>query len=281
MESQFDTRQETSLRDFLDVLFRRKWIIISIFLVATGLVVFLNARQPRIWESSSRVLVRRGEQGSVLSGNVRYLGWEEEVASEIQVILSEDVFARARTVFADPVRIKGYPADWKFNSGAVRAEVVGESNAFVIRYSDVNPAVVRLGCEAVTMGYHDFYRKRKNPPELSDFFAAEIEDVRTELDNWRMNRQKFMDESKFYGSNETSRFLLNRISSLEQRREFRAPGGQVGTRTGDGADLLAVAIRPAGRHPAEHQVCAAEPEPQARRAHSEVHRPASRCCCRG
>jgi uncharacterized protein involved in exopolysaccharide biosynthesis len=185
--------------------------------VATGLVVFLNARQPRIWESSSRVLVRRGEQGSVLSGNVRYLGWEEEVASEIQVILSEDVFARARTVFADSVRIKGYPADWKFNSGAVRAEVVGESNAFVIRYSDVNPAVVRLGCEAVTMGYHDFYRKRKNPPELSDFFAAEIEDVRTELDNWRMNRQKFMDESKFYGSNETSRFLLNRISSLEQR----------------------------------------------------------------
>ncbi len=217
MDSQNATRQETSLRDFLDVLFRRKWIIISIVVLASGLVAVLNARQPHVWESSSRVLVRRGEQPSVLNTNVRYVGWEEEVASEIQVILSEDVFSRARDVFADSVRMNGYPAGWTFNAGAVRAEVIGESNAFVIRYTDVDPAVVQLGCQAVTIGYHDFYRKRKNPPELSDFFVAEIVDVRDELDDWRMRRQRFMDEERYYGSTETSRFLLNRITSLEQR----------------------------------------------------------------
>ncbi|MDH4037632.1 MAG: Wzz/FepE/Etk N-terminal domain-containing protein [Candidatus Krumholzibacteria bacterium] len=217
MDSQNATRQETSLRDFLDVLFRRKWIIISIVVLASGLVAVLNARQPQAWESSSRVLVRRGEQPSVLNTNVRYVGWEEEVASEIQVILSEDVFSRARDVFADSVRMNGYPAGWTFNAGAVRAEVIGESNAFVIRYTDVDPAVVQLGCQAVTIGYHDFYRKRKNPPELSDFFVAEIVDVRDELDNWRVRRQHFMDEERYYGSTETSRFLLNRITALEQR----------------------------------------------------------------
>jgi uncharacterized protein involved in exopolysaccharide biosynthesis len=67
MDKSFDAKQETSLRDFLDVLFRRKWLIISIVVLATVLVVFLNERQPALWESSSRVLVRRGEQGSVLS----------------------------------------------------------------------------------------------------------------------------------------------------------------------------------------------------------------------
>jgi succinoglycan biosynthesis transport protein ExoP len=69
----------------------------------------------------------------------------------------------------------------------------------------------------VTIGYHDFYRQRKNPPALSDFFAEEIDDVRAGLDNWRMKRQQFMDESKFYGSTETSRFLLNRMTGLEER----------------------------------------------------------------
>ncbi len=217
MDAKFETRQETSLRDFLDVLFRRKWLIISIVVLATALVVFLKERQPEVWESSARVLVRRGEQQSMLSGQVRYLGWEEEVASEIQVILSEDVFSRARKMFVDSVKTRGYPADWKFNPGRVRAEVVGESNAFVIRYSDANRAVVRLGCEVVTLAYHDFYRQRKNPPELSDFFSSEIADVRGELDDWRMRRQDFMNQEKFYGSEGTGRFLLNKVSQLENR----------------------------------------------------------------
>jgi len=210
-------RQETSLRDFLDVLFRRKWPVISIVVLATVLVVFLNERQPKVWESSSRVLVRRGEQASLLNANVRVMGWEEEVASEVQVILSEDVFGRARTFFADSVQVHGYPSDWKFNAAAVRAEVMGESNAFVIRYSDPNPDVVQLGCEVATIGYHDFYRERKAPPELSDFFASEISDVRTELDSWRAKRQKFMDDEQYLGTNETGRFLLNRISVLEDK----------------------------------------------------------------
>jgi len=40
------TRQETSLRDFLDVVFRRKWVIVSILVAVTLLVVVLDARRP-------------------------------------------------------------------------------------------------------------------------------------------------------------------------------------------------------------------------------------------
>jgi uncharacterized protein involved in exopolysaccharide biosynthesis len=217
MDKSFDAKQETSLRDFLDVLFRRKWLIISIVVLATVLVVFLNERQPALWESSSRVLVRRGEQGSVLSGQVRYLGWEEEVSSEIQVILSEDVFNRARQIFADSAQAKGLPKEWAFNPGLVRADVMGESNAFVIRYSDTNPDVCQLGCQSVTLGYYDYYRERKNPPMLKDFFAAEIADVRSDLEDWRQRREAYMDSSRFYGSEETGRFLLGKVSQLEQR----------------------------------------------------------------
>ena len=61
------TRQETSVRDFLDVVFRRKGIIASILVLSVVLVVFLDSRKPEVWESNSRVLVRRGEQSSVLN----------------------------------------------------------------------------------------------------------------------------------------------------------------------------------------------------------------------
>jgi uncharacterized protein involved in exopolysaccharide biosynthesis len=217
MENKLDTRQETSLRDFLDVLFRRKWVVISIFLAATLLVLAIDARRPDSWVSTSRVLVRRGEQQSLLAPQVRTLGWAEEVASEIQVILSDEVFGRARELFADSVRVSGLPADWTFNPGSVRADVIGESNVFTISYVDARKEVCQLGCDVVTNAFRDFYRERNAPPGLSDFFASEVSDTRAELEMYRQRRNDFMNREKFFGAEETSRFLLNKISALEQR----------------------------------------------------------------
>jgi uncharacterized protein involved in exopolysaccharide biosynthesis len=208
-------RQETTLRDFLNVVFRRKWIIVSILGLTTFLVFFLNARRPLLYESVSRILVARGEQTNVLTGQVRYLGWAEEVASQIQVILSEGVFARAQEIFADSARSRDYPSAWQFNPGAVRADVIGESNVFVIRYANVEPEVCPLGCEAVTLAFEEYYRERRTPPQLTDFFASELAGVRAELEDWRSRRQRFLNESKFFGADETSKFYLAKITSVE------------------------------------------------------------------
>ncbi len=210
------TRQETSLRDFLDVVFRRKRLIASIFVLAVIMVVFLDSRKPEVWESNARVLVRRGEQSSVLSQNIRTLGWEEEVASEIQVILSDDVFTRARLIFADSAKAHGLE-DVAFNAGGARADVIGESNVFVIGYVDARRDVCRIGCDAVTLAFRDYYRERKAPPKLTDFFAGEIADVREEAESWRARRNEFMNREKFFGADETSKFLLNKIGTLEAR----------------------------------------------------------------
>ena len=163
------------------------------------------------------MLVRRGEQSSVLNQNIRTLGWEEEVASEIQIILSDEVFQRAKAVFADSARARSLPADVKFNPGSARADVIGESNVFVIGYVDPRREVCQIGCDAVTLAFRDYYRERKAPPKLTDFFVDEITDVRNELDTWRNKRNEFMNQEKFWGAEETSKFLLNKIGSLESR----------------------------------------------------------------
>jgi uncharacterized protein involved in exopolysaccharide biosynthesis len=217
MHDHNQTRQETSLRDFLDVVFRRKRIILSIFVLSVVFVVFLDSRKPEVWESSSRVLVRRGEQSNILSQNIRTLGWEEEVASEIQIILSDDVFKRAKVIFADSARSHGLPEEVAFNPGGARADVMGESNVFVIGYVDARKELCRIGCDAVTLAFRDYYRERKAPPKLADFFQGEITDVRSELDSWRIRRNDFMNREKFFGAEETSKFLLNRIAGLESR----------------------------------------------------------------
>ena len=217
MEHRIDSRRETSLRDFLDVVFRRKWVILSIVLATTVLVFILDARRPDSWESTSRILVARGEQKSLLSPQIRTLGWEEDVASVIQMILSEDVFNRARVVFADSAQARNLPPDWKFNPGSVRAAVIGESNVFTISYADVRPGICQVGCIAATQAFRDFYREHNAPIPIVDDIVHNLDDTRVELEQWRQRRNQFMNDEKFFGSDETSRFLLNKIASLEAK----------------------------------------------------------------
>jgi uncharacterized protein involved in exopolysaccharide biosynthesis len=209
------TRQQTTLRDFLNVVFRRKWLILSIIGLVTVVVFYLNTRKPLVYESVSRILVRRGEQSDVITGSVRYLGWAEEVSSQIQVILSDDVFAEASRMFADSVEAHGLPKEWRFLPGSVRADVVGESNAFVISYVNTNPGVCRLGCEVMTIAFQEYYRERKSPPALSDFFVDQISDTRDQLEHWRERRTEFLNREQFYGADETARVLMNKMDNLE------------------------------------------------------------------
>jgi len=216
MPEKTETTQETTLRDFLNVIFRRKWIIVSVVALATVTVFYLNARKPAFWESTSRLLVQRGERNDAFSGHVRYLTWQEEVSSQIEVILSESVFKDAKQVFADSVAASGLPDVWKFQPGRVRAKVVGESNVFTISYVDLNPQVARIGCQAMTVSFQDYYRERKALPALEDFFISQIDDVREELEFWQIKRNEFLNKEKFYGMAEENYHLLQQIGSFER-----------------------------------------------------------------
>jgi len=216
METRIDTRQETSLRDFLDVVFRRKWVIIGMVVTTTLLVFAIDARRPDLWESTARVLVKRGEQPSILTQQRYVLSWAEDVASVVQLILSEDVFKGARVAFADSMSTGRYPKDWTFNPGSVHSGVIGESNVFTISYSDPRREICRLGCNVVTDAFREFYIKSNSPPPVSDYFVHQLTDTRASLAQAREERNRFMNDKKFFGADETSRFLLNKIGALEQ-----------------------------------------------------------------
>jgi uncharacterized protein involved in exopolysaccharide biosynthesis len=207
-------RQEATLRDFLNVLFRRKVLILTIVIFTTSLVYILNTIQPQLYESNSRVLIRRGEIQGVFEG-IRYLTWEEEISSQIEVVLSEAVYTLAREFFSDSSDAFGVPDEARFNPGAVRANAIGESNVLALRYSGHNPPECKLGCAAITWAYARYYKQKKAPPELTDFFAQEMNDIQTELAHWRQKKNDFLNKEKFFGMDKEGGFLLNKLGNLE------------------------------------------------------------------
>ena len=59
--------QNVGARDFLAVLFRRRWVIGTIFAVTTLTVLAINLSQPLYYESTGRVIIKRGGSSPRLS----------------------------------------------------------------------------------------------------------------------------------------------------------------------------------------------------------------------
>ncbi len=209
-------KREATIRDFLNVVFRRKYLILSVVAMATVFVFVFSAQQPEFWESNSRVLVPRGSQSNIFNpASMRYLSWPEEVSSQIQIILSSDVFEVAKQIFADSVAVDARRAGWSYNPGLVRADVVGESNVFVIKYAALNREEVRLACQAHTLAFQEMFRRRHAPPPVDVYLVDELTDVESSLAYWREERTRFLNESRYQGSSEQRRFLLDKIRLLE------------------------------------------------------------------
>ena len=96
---------ETSLRDFLSIVFRRKWVVAAVFLASVGVVMAMDRLTPTEYESISQVLINRGQPESAYSSRVRVLSWEED--SELRAgggVKSPHILARWRRSSWIPAR---------------------------------------------------------------------------------------------------------------------------------------------------------------------------------
>lgn len=210
-----EKKHEATLRDFLNVVFRWKLLILSVFLFTTFFVVYLKTSKPLTYVSSSRILVKRGERADVFTPTLRYRAWAEEMSSQLQIVLSEAVFSRARDIFADSLASRGLGGARGFHTGAVRADVVGESNVIVVSYSGLDPVECELGCKAVTTAYVEYFRENTAPPAVTDFFEAKLGEVFAELSMWREKKSEFLNREDYIGMQEDSRHLMGKLSRLE------------------------------------------------------------------
>src|SRR5215813_11797872 len=89
-------RQATA-REFLAVLFRRKWIILGLFLITTATVITVALTTPITYMSSGRILIKRGERQSALRADRQvFSDWEQDLGSEMQIMKSTPVVKRTR-----------------------------------------------------------------------------------------------------------------------------------------------------------------------------------------
>jgi polysaccharide biosynthesis protein PslE len=207
---QTPVRGESTVKDFLEVVFRRKWSIISIVAIATAVVVFLNLREPAVYESNGKLLVKRGEAIGIFGQQVRTLTWEEEIASQIEMIKSELLIQRAREIIGQFLP-EGYQTDERISTGRVGSGVVTTSNVLWVTYLSSDPIFCRAAVDAVINAYREYYQRVRTPPEMEDFFSEELDRSSEAVNFWRERKSRLETEWGIVDIEHQQRSILDRL----------------------------------------------------------------------
>ena len=203
MAEQVTERYEATLRDYLGIMFRQKWVILTVLAIPTIVVLVQSVGSRTLYKSTATVLLRRGQKESAMVPYITVLPWEEQVSSEEQTATSAVVIADAQKILdarqsrvpdKDRIRIR---------AGSAQAGIVGESNVLAISYVDYKPSVARMATQALTEAYIEYREhEARLAPGLMSFFDTRIEEVSGKLGELRRERETFM---KKHGVNDLER----------------------------------------------------------------------------
>lgn len=185
--------RHATIREFLAVMFRRKWVILGLFAVTTVTVLAITFTTPIEYMSVGRVLIRRGEQESLLQPFRRVMNeWEQDLGSEVETVTSHPVLERARGILKGEAAPGTAPP--KLVEGQVDAEVTGKTNAIAIAYVDRDPQVAYKVCDAVVRAYIE-HRQLLGLTYPSEFFDREIGSVQREYEDKIEQRRRFANQA--------------------------------------------------------------------------------------
>ena len=207
--------RQTTAREFLAVVFRRKWLILGLFAASTITVLVIAFSTPQVYVSTGRIMVKRGEQTSMLNPYRQVVNdWEADLASEVEVAKSYPVIQRAREI----LRKESKGPVVELNAHQVDAEVMGKSTVVGIAYEDRDPNVAQQVCDAVMRAYIDYRQNTLTLGYPKGFFETEIGKVRRDLDMWTERRRQFVNEHHLADVQEQTRNLLNIQGDLQKRQ---------------------------------------------------------------
>ncbi len=223
--------RQFSTRDFLSMIFRRKWIIVSIFLVTLALGISASLKTTSEYQAVAKVLIRRAEASSFQRVPSPYLGLEEEMNTEIEILRSKPVLERALTTIENEIaylddaeKAERFPAQEdgeiyslptsRWIGKAMQAEPVEKSNVITIRFRHGNPSTARLLTDAVADAYVVERISVRRNPMLESFFHDRTSGLRDRLLDLRMEFGELQVESGIYDQEWQQKLNLGTLDEL-------------------------------------------------------------------
>ncbi len=213
-------------RDLFKVLFRRKWVVLILFLTTSVFVVWNASRIPTEYRATAQVLLNRGMRNSALDRNISLLTWDETVNSELQIAESQPVIEEAQSILNHQAINEGVEAI-VIEAGNVFSKLLGESNVIGIEYMSLDWEEVQPVANAVAHAYITVHDDLFALPNVQEFFAIEVARSERKLEDLTTRKQKVQEEGAVIRLGTQQDYLVRAISINREHlvgveREYQA-----------------------------------------------------------
>jgi uncharacterized protein involved in exopolysaccharide biosynthesis/uncharacterized protein YgiM (DUF1202 family) len=222
----------SSRRDVLTLLFKYKYMILTVFLATVITVTVWSFLLPPVYEAKSSLMVKLGrehmynpEVGGAKPSSFQSINQQEVISSELQILMSRDLIKKVITAIGVnkiyPDLVKGPPKRIK----PLEAAILGfENNMFVENIKKSNVIVVsvqhkdpEIAASAVNL-LVDFYKEKhlqvlSNPK--SSFIERQLNTYKQQLEESENNFQAFKQKYKIVSLGEQRSLLLKQRVDLD------------------------------------------------------------------
>jgi uncharacterized protein involved in exopolysaccharide biosynthesis len=230
---EFGADHSFSSRRFASVLFKRKRIILSVWITLVATVTLGNFLMPHIYEASSTVLVERTGNAETSMLFRLYLPNIEDafdwVNSETEIIKSHPLAAHVVTALrleqTEKTEKPSMPADSvKQLERTIKAfqqklSVVSnkQSNVIVVNYAAKDPELAATVVNKVVAAYIQYRAELYSNTEAYEFFSSQMNATGEKLRELEQNQTAFKQEQEVVSIDEQRKILLARLADYESR----------------------------------------------------------------
>jgi succinoglycan biosynthesis transport protein ExoP len=273
------TAHESVLRDYLRVLVKRKWIVISCFVIIPTLVLLASLRMTRIYEAAGRIAINRVDTGLMsLKDNGGGSDYSDPAELDTEVsILQSDLLAlqvirqlnldrnpqfggsatvtRPTGLAPDPLMTDSAQTSAllaRFHGG-LRVAIKPNTRIIELRYASPDPKLAAqvINTLAATYVEQNFKTKYESTLQASDWLSKQLVDLQMKVETSQEKLVKYQKDHEILGIDEKQNIITSKLDELNRtltgaeadRMQKEAVYRQV--EAGD-PDAVAAAVGPSG-----------------------------------
>ncbi len=205
--AQMPEEQPIDLRKYLEVLLKRKWVILLVFVTAVAVTAVFTLRQKKVYaasaslviESSTPQILGEGIRDAVDMGTGSYWYSKEFYETQYKILRSRAIAERVVEMLGlatDPVflGIDKLPEEMKAKAferadaaamvqGRIKVEPVKDSRIVAIKIEDTDPERAAILANAVAQAYMaaNLERRTEGNKDAAEWLQDQLSDLRTKL----------------------------------------------------------------------------------------------------
>lgn len=225
MSQPFDTHTgERALApiDLWRMLWRRKWVILLVFLVPTGIAAYVSVTATRVFRAHAKILLKWENNETVILTPAQSASTSRSkldiLASEIQLLTSHEVAERAyRLAYKPQAETLGRQDSLWIEKikRSISATPVRNTDVIEVYYEDTEPVRAARMVNYILNAYQQFRTEIYKVPGDTGFLANQIEINKKKLDDLRSALDQYKVDHSIVALDEQKRKALQQLTKVE------------------------------------------------------------------